>query len=483
MIKGSKDTNTEVRSERWRPNWLMVGLVIAVVIALSLLAYLLSRKQVTVLSDGRSRTLTTHQADVAGLLNDAGIELLPGDEVSPFPETLLQDGIQVKVERAKTVSVEVDGKLMTRRTTATSAGELLTELGIELQSGDRVLDGDVQIWPLIEGESAESTRLPEYILVQRALSLLVNDGGERLVINTSEATVGQALEAAGIVIYLGDDVEPPLDTDVFDGLEVVIRRSVPVTIEIDDRSIHTRTHSQTIKDLVSELGIVLVGGDYTLPGVNDSVEPDMIIRVVRVLEEIVTEQEPIPYETVWQPDSALEIDLQRVAQEGAPGVLQRRIRVRYENRQEVSRVLEDEWVVLEPTTHVIAYGTKLVFRQLETPEGSIEYWRKLRVLVTSYTSATSGKERDHPAYGITAVGWEMRHGIIAVDPRVINLYQEIFVPGYGIGVAADTGGAIKGRRIDLGYEEAELVLWYDWVDIYLLTPPPDPNDIHYIIGD
>ena len=50
-------------------------------------------------------------------------------------------------------------------------------------------------------------------------------------------------------------------------------------------------------------------------------------------------------------------------------------------------------------------------------------------------------------------------------------------------MAADTGGAIKGRRIDLGYDEDNLVLWYNWVDVYLLAPAPDPSEIRYIIGD
>ncbi len=207
------------------------------------------------------------------------------------------------------------------------------------------------------------------------------------------------------------------------------------------------------------------------------------LEVVRVVEEILTEQEPIPFESAWQPDPDLEIDHQRLAQEGAVGVLQRRILVRYENGEEVSRVVEDEWVAQEPTTHIHAYGTKIVAHQLDTADGPIEYWRTIRVLATSYTAATSGKERDHPAYGITAVGWAMRTGIIAVDPRVINLYQDLYVPGYGFGVAADTGGAVKGRRIDLGYDEENLVLWYSWVDVYLLTPAPDPSKIRYTIGD
>lgn len=51
--------------------------------------------------------------------------------------------------------------------------------------------------------------------------------------------------------------------------------------------------------------------------------------------------------------------------------------------------------------------------------------------------------------GRTASGRYTKHGIIAVDPRVIPMGSRIYVPGYGWGVAADTGGMIIGRAIDL----------------------------------
>jgi hypothetical protein len=57
----------------------------------------------------------------------------------------------------------------------------------------------------------------------------------------------------------------------------------------------------------------------------------------------------------------------------------------------------------------------------------------------------------------------------------------VYVPGYGPGAAADTGGAIKGRRIDLCYDDDNLVLWKKWVDVYLLEPVPPSATINWLL--
>ncbi|MBV8530446.1 MAG: hypothetical protein JO104_03940, partial [Candidatus Eremiobacteraeota bacterium] len=54
--------------------------------------------------------------------------------------------------------------------------------------------------------------------------------------------------------------------------------------------------------------------------------------------------------------------------------------------------------------------------------------------------------------GMTAIGRRAGHGIVAVDPRVIPLGTRLYILGYGVAVAGDTGGAIVGHRIDLGFD-------------------------------
>ena len=64
-------------------------------------------------------------------------------------------------------------------------------------------------------------------------------------------------------------------------------------------------------------------------------------------------------------------------------------------------------------------------------------------------TATAYTEADGPGGGYTATGMRARHGVIAVDPNVIPLGTRVFVEGYGLAVAGDTGGAIQGNIIDL----------------------------------
>jgi 3D (Asp-Asp-Asp) domain-containing protein len=75
--------------------------------------------------------------------------------------------------------------------------------------------------------------------------------------------------------------------------------------------------------------------------------------------------------------------------------------------------------------------------------------RTLTVLATGYSLG-----------GHTSTGVPVGYGIVAVDPSVIPLGTHMTIPGYGDGVAADTGGAIAGARIDLWFPtRAEALAW------------------------
>lgn len=75
-------------------------------------------------------------------------------------------------------------------------------------------------------------------------------------------------------------------------------------------------------------------------------------------------------------------------------------------------------------------------------------------IITAYCNCQicCGKLPSHPAYGITASGKVASNGTIAVDRKVIPMGSKVRIEGLaGVFRAEDTGGAIKGNRIDVWF--------------------------------
>ena len=484
------------------PNWLrglLVLLAAGGALALLVLGLAQTRSLVVVEVDGLRREVTTHATTVGDVLRQAGLEIYPEDLVSPAPDALLEPGLVVRVQRARPVALQVDGHIVEFRTQAATIGQLLAEAGVQLGPADEVWLGERQVeagtplsgpLPARQVSSRGGARLIELpadqgssplISIRRAATIQLNDDGRTTTIHTTLPTVGQVLQAQGVQLFVGDEVRPGLQEPVAAGMTVEIERSVPVQIEVDGRRIRTRTRAERVAQVLGQEGIALVGRDRVQPALDSAVRPNMTIRVTRVREEYVVEFEPIPFATEWVPDPAVEIDNIRLVQAGQVGLKKRRYRVVYEDNQEVERSLEAVWAAQPPITKTMAYGTKIVIRTLETPEGTIEYWRKIRAYTVSYKPSSCGKPRSHPRYGYTRLGWKLKKGIVAVDPTVIPLRTKMYVPGYGLARAGDTGGGVKGKLVDLGYGDDDYVSWHWWTDIYLLTPVPPPDKIRWIL--
>ncbi|WP_138754819.1 3D domain-containing protein [Paenibacillus sinopodophylli] len=87
---------------------------------------------------------------------------------------------------------------------------------------------------------------------------------------------------------------------------------------------------------------------------------------------------------------------------------------------------------------------------------------KVEVVATGYTAGveSTGKRPGHPQYGITYSGVKVRRdqvSTIAADTKLFPIGTLLYIPDYGYGVVADTGSAIKGKRIDLYFETIKQV--------------------------
>lgn len=313
------------------------------------------------------------------------------------------------------------------------------------------------------------------------ITISIVDNGAPTRLETNSLTVGQALWAAGYRWHLADAVQPALTQPVSDGLTITLTRARPITLIADGQSLATRTNQTTVDAALAEAGLALVGQDYATPALDQPLPADGVIRIVRVREETLVSQETLPYETVYQAQADWEIDTVQALQAGVNGAKERRVRVRYEDGVEVSRVDEGEFVAQSPTPYVIGYGTNIVLRTLDTPDGPVEYWRSYTMYATSYAAKFLSRPPDSPNYGRTASGKILTKGLVAIDRSLIAFGTRMYVPGYGFAEAADTGGGVKGRFIDLGFDDWNYESWHWEVTVYFLTPIPPADQIRWII--
>ena len=104
--------------------------------------------------------------------------------------------------------------------------------------------------------------------------------------------------------------------------------------------------------------------------------------------------------------------------------------------------LDDEPAPIDETPAVEPVPENVI----ETAEGYLPYSQAIDMEATAYLPT------DGSGAGITATGIPATYGIVAVDPDVIPLGTKVYIPGYGEALAADTGGAIQGYKIDLCME-------------------------------
>ncbi|MEV0709668.1 transglycosylase family protein [Nocardia aurea] len=182
---------------------LIVGAAMAIV----------NRKTVTVVVDGEQTTQTTMSRNVAGLLRAAGFDVSDRDLVRPSPAAALVDGATIVFNRAREITLTIDGKAQKVWTTGVTAGEAMEQL--KIPADNYVAPARGERLPLVGASMRVST--------PRTVALL--DGiGNTVDVRLAAPTVGEFLTVAGIPLIERDSVEPAADTPVTDGMKVVVTR-------------------------------------------------------------------------------------------------------------------------------------------------------------------------------------------------------------------------------------------------------------------
>jgi uncharacterized protein YabE (DUF348 family) len=347
-------------------------------------------------------------------------------------------GFMIYETSKKTVAVSMNGQDKVIKTHADTVQDIFDDLEISLRSEDylfpsgstKVKDGLEVVW-----EPAKQVQL--------------TDSSGKKTIWTTADTVGGLLKEQNIALSEHDKVNPKPEEEIKDDLKIEVEKAFALTLIEGGKKQQMWSTSTTVADFLSQQGITLNNMDRVEPKLEETVKENAIVNVIRVEKVTDVVEEPISYAVVTKKDASLAKGKEKVVSHGQEGLLSRQYEVVLENGKETSRKLLSEKRVKEKKDKIVAVGTKVMAQTVAVSRGagSSESGREMYVSSTAYTPSCSG------CSGITATGINLKSNpgikVIAVDPRVIPLGTKVYVEGYGYAVAADTGSAIKGNKIDV----------------------------------
>lgn len=434
-----------------------------------------AHKQVHLIINGERQTESTFALTVGGFLRQQHIQWDEEDMLSPPAQQFLRGNDTIVLRHGIQFTVHANQETTRLATTNRKPANILAQLDIPLFPQDQILVDGKPVKP-----ESELAYQPQYTIdIRRATPVTLYSGADKIQFTTNAPTLAEALWQEEIPLYEGDQLQPPAQT-VLDGkpLDVQLQRSRPIKVTLPNQVITGRTTADTVGGALSDLGVTLQGRDFTTPGETQPLPSSGNIQVTRITEDVILEQEPIPFTSTYQAVNDLELDQRKIVEGGQYGLKARRVRVVYENGEERERITEKEWTAKEPQPRVIGYGTKIVKRTENTSDGQIQYWRKITAYATSYDENCPG------CNNITYSGNRLEKGTIAVTREWYQYMAglRVYIPGYGFGRIEDIGAGIAGEYwVDLGYRSENFKLWNRNVDVYFLWPPPSSQNIMYVL--
>lgn len=221
-----------------------------------------------------------------------------------------------------------------------------------------------------------------------------------------------------------------------------------VTVEVDGQRIELNTPYKTPANILGQAGVKALSGDeYVFSEDENGNQVLTVNRTVPVVIEYNGNKETV-----------------------------------YTNRPTVGEVMEahgyvgSDYEISEAADAAVVTGMTILVKDapvapaptvqtVTTTYGEMTYSSLISMEATAYLPC------DGDGAGITATGIAAGYGIVAVDPSVIPLGTRLYIPGYGTALAADTGGAIRGNKIDLCMESYGEAMRFGRrsVEVYILN--------------
>ncbi len=347
-------------------------------------------------------------------------------------------------------------------------------------------------------------------------SVTIVDGENYFEVETKGQTVGDALKAADIQLSENDVVSKSMDETLSDSEVITVNRSKLMYLETSGYIYAVRTNQDTVGAALLSDGFQVGKYDEVIPDVNTPVTDGMTVRVTRVYVDVHEVVEEIPFTTKTIEDATKPKSHRKVVQPGRNGTVVRTYKKVSKDGAGATATLIGEETQTEAIQQIIEVGTRTESMtkpgsssdssSTQTPanptpstgkltpgttpdgiplhalptvaqnnavtvidgntaitaSGTFTFSKRITCTATAYDDSAQSQGK---WTGQTATGRKPAYGVIAVDPKVIPLNSKLYIESadggqswiYGFAVAGDTGGAIKGNKVDLFYNTRDQV--------------------------
>lgn len=311
----------------------------------------------------------------------------------------------------------------------------------------------------------------------------VVDGYGEYILITKAETVREIYQSGALNMKESDSTVS-LDTVVSDNMTLYVDRSIVVNVISGGTNVKIRTSSGTAREILTKAGVSFHEDDAFNVSLDDIIYNGDVIIHEKIETKTVTKRVSIAFDTVEVEDSTLLKGKTDVVFSGENGYKNVSYLITYQDGEEISRVVSGEKVIKEPVSRKIAIGTKEPTVVASSSGGTKPSGSSTSSLSggskpsgSSSGGNVSGSLRPSKPVNIiespkdldpqriksvkvmgvtaythtgnaTATGVMPSIGTIAVNPNEIPLGTKIYVPGYGIGIAQDTG-ALAANTIDI----------------------------------